>query len=407
MNKKIKKIFLLMTLSFAIALPNLSANNLPNLYNKVYTFEDIVQDEKFIEKAQNYLEEKYGENYMEILNKNATAVDVSNKISDKFTQSLTRKSSNQEYPNFFGGKYINDNDELVIQIVEENIPEVDTNEYKIYDSIINISEDVKIEYVKNSYKTLVETNDKVVSFLTLEQSITASYIDVINNVVVVELRNNTEEEINHFKENVINSPVIRFIKGKELNATATLNVGSPLSNGNANFCSVAYRATYNGTSGFVTAGHCTGAVNSNFYSYGTVLRRSVGGALDGAFISSSYTVTHSLNYSGFPVTSLSTTTSSTFMTVGQKVGRVGYKTEFQTGKITKLNWSGNVSGYSWNNLVETDVYHGGGDSGGAVFTLVQNAQLLGIANIGYQNPSNYMVFSKVDFINNALGVKRY
>lgn len=173
----------------------------------------------------------------------------------------------------------------------------------------------------------------------------AFYIDVINNIVVVELVDYNEGEIDKFKSTIMDSPLITFKQGEKYTMTANINAGGPISSIG---CSVGYRARKTSTGqGFVTAGHCVRylAIGTNIPGFGVLKNRQMQGSIDAAWIDSSSATGTPTNdfhlYSGSTVPSgtLSTSvaTSYSIATIGQIVGRIGATTKHQTGVIGAIN----------------------------------------------------------------------
>ena len=74
---------------------------------------------------------------------------------------------NGKYPDYYGGMYISDDAyNLVVQLVEENIPPKETMEYNYYNELFTVDKAIKIEYVKNSYNKLEEVNQKLIDYFT-------------------------------------------------------------------------------------------------------------------------------------------------------------------------------------------------------------------------------------------------
>ena len=114
-----------------------------------------------------------------------------------------------EYPNYFGGMYISDDAKnLIIQIVKENIPNESSDEYEIYSNIINKDKSIKIEYVNNTFNELNLVNNNVANLMLENElennNINGTYIDVMNNKIVVELNENTKTQQQKISRNIFN-----------------------------------------------------------------------------------------------------------------------------------------------------------------------------------------------------------
>lgn len=85
--------------------------------------------------------------------------------------------------------YISDDSyNLIVQIVEEKIPEKGTMEYYYYNELSTVDERIKLEYVKYSYNELLNINNKITDYLSNNkefEDLNSLYIDVYNNRVVV------------------------------------------------------------------------------------------------------------------------------------------------------------------------------------------------------------------------------
>ena len=394
-----------------------------NKNNNVILFEDYIKDEKVQLAIANELNETYGENYLEVISKNIESSSNAKKINDLILASNARSSS---YPSYYGGQYINDNQELVLQITEN---EKDFKNNSIYQKINEINNDIVYETIEYSYNELEEVYNSITTKLDEEVYLGwyGYYIDVMNNRVVVELEN--LDKINDFKKNIINSEIIHFVEGKKPLATATYNIGSPLKDslGN-NFCSMGFRAKYNGNAGIVTAGHCV--VANQVLPFGNVQVRKFSGSVDAAFIKSSHTLTNNLNYQTYPNTTITTNTTMPYLVAGSLLGKVGYKSGAVTGSLISLSYtttynyknsSGNTSSVRLTDLGYADLDNRQGDSGGGVFTYStssnSSASLVGITSGGVftvdengnitNDVSSVTYFSKLNNILSSLGVTRY
>lgn len=369
-----------------------------------------VEFQKSIEDA---FKEKYGENYKEIILENSKSAETSDSFDLKYYNKVTNTIT---YPIDFGGKYINDNNKLVIQIVKNlNLKS------KTQNVIDSISDDYIIEYVDNSYNDLENINNEIIKYYQSNNAtndyLTANYIDVINNVVVVELKNNSLEEQRWFKENVIDSSLIKFTKNDKSPAdTTSYNAGGALSN----YCSMAYRARVNGNDGFITAAHCV-KKGETILGYGTVTEREYGGDYDGAFVkfSPGNSMTNNIEWGYYPSTAINTTTNPypSPYTVGTIIAKSGLTTKATVGKITNVSYSytNSSNGVYFSNLIYSSAKCNNGDSGGLVYkpgtSVDKTGTVVGIVKAkanysGDDNPGD-LVFSRSDKLNQKFGATRY
>ena len=118
------------------------------------------------------------------------------------------------YPDFYGGMYISDDSyNLIVQIVEEKIPEKGIMEYYYYNELSTIDERIKLEYVKYSYNELLNINNTITDYFSnnkVFEDLNSWYIDVYNNRVVVNFVEATDSIKKEFKDKVIDSEIVVF-----------------------------------------------------------------------------------------------------------------------------------------------------------------------------------------------------
>ena len=121
---------------------------------------------------------------------------------------------NGKYPDYYGGMYISDDAyNLVVQLVEENIPSKETRDYYYYNELFTVDKSIKVEYVKNSYNKLEDVNQRLIDYFTNNNpfdDLNGFGIDIYNNSVTVHFVKVDENIIKEFKEKVLDSDVIRF-----------------------------------------------------------------------------------------------------------------------------------------------------------------------------------------------------
>ncbi len=417
-KKKIVLIFLLVIIASIVYTNvfNQAVFSKKNNANNVLIIDEMFENNNFIASLEKELKNEYGGNYKEIIYKNSISVEKANELESLFT---TSKNGDKIYPDYFGGVYIDKNQNLVVQIVPEksnSILKSKNETLSLFNKKINNDENILVKNVKHSYAELLEIQDKIKNYFMSNDNdnILAFYIDVEVNKIIVELKSNSKDKIAEFKENVVNSDLISFIKGEMV--VGSLNPGEALLRyGTDKFCSMGYRAKRDGKIGFITAGHC---VNKNEVIYeGTVRESILEGAVDAAFVESSKNLTNNLNWQINPQTTLKTTDSWPYLVTGQLIGKVGFRTQAQTGGITSMSWSGKVTynGKIKNmvDLIRSDALNGPGDSGGIVFTFNRygnsNASVIGIISAGANSdvPQKMTYFSRADKIKAALNTTRY
>ncbi len=357
--------------------------------------------------------QQYGNDYTKYF-KN---ISIANSTGKKVDAILSKENS--DALDFIGGYYINDDGIYTLQIVKDKIPTSKSRAYTTYNEIINTNE-LKIEFVENSYDALNKINEQIISYFTNNENtigLLANYVDVYNNRVVVELKELSENKVNEFKNKVTNSSSVNFTKGEIKVNTGNLNPGSqvePLIG-----CTVGFRAKMNNKNGYVTAGHCLkGHSEGTGINTGTIKKIRVNNTLDAAFVETyaSYTPTNTLNYTLGSTKTINVTNSNPFFTTGTPVGKAGRTTGARLGKITNLNWSGSLRDFEndgasiyHTGLIETDIYNKEGDSGAPVVLYSfssTSGDLLGIG-IGGLNGGNTTFVNKISTITSGLGISRY
>lgn len=378
------------------------------------TFVNASSDEN-VNDIDPALKDYLGDNYEEKIKKNTESAQNIEKIQSMFNNTNARSMSN-EYPDYIGGLYIDSQDDnMVIQIVKNNIPSSSENagDYSLYNNILSIDEDAKIEYVDYSYNEINEVIDILADYYSKNYEngyIDGYYDDLINNRVVVELKNYSKESILDFKKYVLDSNLIYFTESRNVvDYATTLAPGQEvLTLG----CSVGFRAKLGSAVGFVTAGHCVTGLNQSIYNYGVVKKYRYSGNIDAAWIDleSSYLVGTALKYHAQTGLSLPIqNTPVTSFSVGQLYGKSGVSSKYTYGKITSLSASGSggITG-----LVGTSVYATNGDSGGIVFKITgtgtspTNYQTAGIVHGGPSGGGN-MLFVKANNIVSTFGLTTY
>lgn len=365
------------------------------------------------EDVDSALKEYLGENYEEKIRKNTKSVQNIEKIDLMFKKQKTKSSD--VYPDYIGGFYIDKQDNnMVIQIVKENIPNIlkSSEENNLYNEMLSIDEDAKIKYVNYSYNEIngvIKILEDYYSKNYENGYIDGYYDDVINNRVVVELKNYSEDEISNFKRDVLDSDLIYFTKSTNTIEYATYMPGEailPLG------CSVGFRARLNGVNGFVTAGHCTTGVNQVVGGFGVVKKRRYSGNVDASWIKldASNSIGTGLKYHASNGVSLPlSNTPVTNFVVGQLYGKSGFASGYTYGNITSLSLSG-ANGIT--GLIGTGIYAKPGDSGGIVFKIGGTGtnpisyQTAGIVHGGPEGGGN-LKFVKANSIISAFGLTVY
>ena len=404
MKDKIKKITIL-SLCASMVLPTVAFAqtnyNVSNSNILLYEYE---------KKAS--LIESYGDNYDDFIEKNMYELKITQKIYE-----FLMDNYDNSYPNYYGGMYITeDSNNVILQIIKNNIPSDNKNEYKKYKELISFDDSIIIEYVDNDFNSLDEVNNNIIKYFSSDKveykNLIGNYVDVYTNKVIVEIDKNTKETQNQFKELVIDSDLITFVEKEGRNEDA-LNAGSGIkTKGVDNNCSMGFRAKINGNVGYITAGHCYDGTGESSTG-GTVTHRQYSGSVDAAFVKKTNILTflyNTLTYQGGGITQLNTIGLCPFLSSGTAVARSGVSSQYRAGTVTNNNYSGYWGTTYFTNLVATNVYVLGGDSGGPVFFPTNTdggATLIGVVKGKITTNDYSMFFTKEENVASAFGYSRY
>lgn len=316
----------------------------------------------------------------------ALATEVQTTINDYYN---IKDVYNDTYPTYFGGMYISDDaSKLIIQIVEKNIPSVDSEEFDTYNKIISMDNAIKIEYVNNSFNELNEINNSVSEYITTDKihdNIIGGYVDIMNNKVVVEMKDASIKKQENFKSKLsisrkkMNMSAIEYVEAEQPKSYAkTINSGGEIygrqiDSTHVAVCSMGFRTKYNNQYGYVTAGHCLR--NASSVQSGTVLYSNFtnNGYYDYGFVAtnSQYTTSNKLEFPSGNIKTLAVVNYCPTIVSNMAVAKSGIKTKYTSGKVTGINQTVTYKENSGNivikGLVKTNVKSDEGDSGAPVF----------------------------------------
>jgi hypothetical protein len=211
----------------------------------------------------------------------------------------TSRSSNgeQTYPDYYGGAYINDKGQLVVNVygkeknstVENSLKEIAKDE-----NIITVQCDYSYNYLK-SLMTTIRTYKKQNPNSPLTKGFRVTALKEIENRIYVFLSD--ESLFQDFKSEISDSPAICLFKAdySEKQAANNLNPGSGIyfqDSEGTHTGSMGYRAKRNGVTGVVTAGHVARTKGIALYAsfdgvskyFGTSEYSVLSGAVDACFI---------------------------------------------------------------------------------------------------------------------------
>ena len=337
------------------------------------------------------------------------------KLLGYFQKSQTRTEFGDEYPDYYGGSFINSYGELVV-LYKSN----DKNLLKVK-SVQSYFKSDSIKYVPCdfSFNELTKAIDVINNFHwynprnSNSENSTLYYIDPSQNRVVVHLTEYNDVRVREFKDNVIDSPTIVFkeLSDKWEDAALTIKSGSKYYVGSSTtFGSFGYRAQKYGGNGFITSGHVissgqTATTNSGSTTLGTCILSQVNSSVDAAYVSAAYGVIPS-NIIAIVGGTLSASTYNPIF--GETVNLMGATTLGTSGLVTAISVSvyDIYTGITTSNLIGVNCSGAPGDSGGIAYVTTTSGQNIPVGIIKAVAGSNtYCVLASN--INSVLGVTMY
>lgn len=210
------------------------------------------------------------------------------------TEESTKSTSmgKYAYPEYYGGAYIDDKNKLIVMIQKDHIAQLPSTI-----SSLQQNTNVRIVYCDFSFTTLKSIVDKIGIFIKthkkskIAKNISVYGIDPSKNQVFVRIKDNSEQAIENFKENISDSPAIYLCKTVDGYQDAlTIYPGSQYHVGTTTtWGSFGYRATYSFHQGFVTSGHVISSgekatTNSGTTELGQCILSEVSNTIDAAFV---------------------------------------------------------------------------------------------------------------------------
>lgn len=378
--------------------------------------DDLFECEEFVDSLREEFIAEFGEIYVYNQDRAVRAVD-------ELMASLPRnRIGDVMYPEFWGGIYINDDGNLVVQLVPDMVARsrsaADTSTLGLIRSL------AEIEYVSYSYNYLVSIVNTIVEFLQqnpdheVVREFYFLYTDIIENTVVVELTTYSDELVSLFRDTIVDSsalffkpapPYIRWGSADDsfpvddksfyepIQGLSSITVGPGRFIGTT---TMGYRANINGVPGMVVSAHPSQIfLGAQFSGVGTVIGFVYSGTVDAAFIqtNANVNVINNIIYRAGGISATAINPESVSATVGMDITKFGNATgRLQNGRVTAVNGvsaSGRITG-----LVITNASGQPGDSGGPVFRRSGN-NLTGIVQGGH---GSNMLFVRESNIRNAL-----
>lgn len=326
-------------------------------------------------------------------------------------ESNKTKSANGDYPDYYGGCYIDDNANLVVYV---------TNDSLNTKSSLPISNDanVVIKSCDYSFNELHAVKKTISDFLNADvnNSIADNVVYVslrdIDNRIAVGLLDNSTNQIDEFKRSIANSPAITFEKTERKIIPYYITNGYPGSGlvSPAGTQTLGFRASRYGKTGYVTTAHgvqYNDNVSVNGYILGKCTERQYSGSVDAAFCEEdpNQYVTYSNQING---TSINLSSSIRNATAGMLISKSGNATGVTSGSVistsTDATFYIGTTSVKLTDVVETTVDADKGDSGApAFYNTGWQGDLVGIvAGGGY-----YTYLVKASNIASALGCQIY
>lgn len=321
--------------------------------------------------SEEIIQDKLPEALITTKDNNSKAHESGRKLLEFFGISKTRSLNDSEYPDYYGGGFINEQGKLVVFLKGE----LDT----IKSILTNAIGENDIIYKKGnySYTELKDVLRKISSFIDynkeslIADNIKYYYLDDFKNNIVVELNIHGENETKLFQKEVTNFTGIVFKQCTREFKNHALSPGSSIGtlNGNA---TMGYRATRYNSDGFVTAGHAYDTGDPAYYNgvhIGNCDYSIQGGSVDAAFISIT-------DFSNVPSNG-DLTGEEYYFWAGESVTKLGQTISKSEGYITSTSANVNAEGISYTDMGEATYLSAPGDSGGPVY-LTSGRKIIGI-----------------------------
>lgn len=308
---------------------------------------------------------------------------LANKQYDSMIRAMEKKYED-EFPEYYGGAFVNENGDLVVCKVSEN----EDSEKEIVEMTNNpkiITRTVKYSY-NDLYTVYSEISQAMSDFNEGKRSekilgdIKCTKTCETDNTVIVEIEGLNDDKVKEFKELFPEADCVSFANWVGYTTFATAwKPGSGVYTSSGARASTGYPVYFTDTDGlqkkgFITAGHAYSA-NASVYKSSTINNTNklgvckasqLSGNVDAALIkitNSNYTMSSTTMYNGYTLS----TTAYTIPAEGSTVLKEGSTTQNQSGMVMSTNSSIAVNGLTLSNMIETTAYGLPGDSGGPFY----------------------------------------
>lgn len=363
--------------------------------------------------------------------------EESNQIYSKM---MSNMEDAEEYPDCYAGAYIDDAGELVV-LVTDLSSETEKEIEKIAEN-----DDFKLETVDVSYNDLLEIqayitdyyennyqNSAIEGVNELLDSYVEIWIDDMENRVVVNIEDLTDEKVATFKEYITDDENVVLENSDTIEYDATAwKLGRAIyryksTSGSTVYSSkysTGFRCKYLVSSGiyyygFVTSAHGGNTVGKVIYangacstSLGKIVARKYSGSVDAAFVrltNSNYSISNQVLYKNSSGDTggktLNTSYHMEYATVGSTIYKSGAATYLTSGEVISSSCSITVDGTTFTHIIKTDYKSAGGDSGGVVYVKYNDKYWAVGIHESHSNNYSYAVSAK--YIVSGLGVSVY
>lgn len=372
------------------------------------------QDKEEIEEKISDLEllkAKYGESTLINLDK---ATEYSKKLTQIFNGGKTRALTTNDYPEYFGGSFTNDEGNFIIYVTQDSI------KYREKLSQLLGTNDINIQMCNYSYKNLNEIMDYLDNYKLdgvkseVSNNMVGWGLYARENCIKIELKDYSDARIQEFKDNIMDSPAITFEKYKgEIQLCQTLQPGMGITNG-TNWGSIGYKAWLNGSGkqGIIVSGHLVPNTYDYHLYYGnsrtpfaTVTYTQMSGSIDAAFCEITDPAYFAINT--IAGTNYELSTEVIDPDENNIINMRGYVSKTKSSKVISVRQSHYFSetGANLVNLITSTLPTQNGDSGGIIYKLSTSGQrsTVGII-IGIHSGISYAC--KASEINRAFNCSR-
>lgn len=345
----------------------------------------------------------------------------------KIALSTRSADGEKQYPDYYGGSFIERDGTLTIRIKGDSLTGV-----KRIRSVVN-SNIIRYKSCKYSYQELIDIMDDLSdkidnTILSFKKNLSGMALNDSANTIDIYLVDCSPSKIAEFR-NFYDHASFRFSQLDKITETSVANVcpgdtislNTETSAAKRSYGSFAFRAKdASGNIGMVTAGHAVSIGTDYYYLYSGIFytfgqctkKTSTGSNADAAFVVSTgnFTLTNSVGEN--ESNQLSTTTSlpgaGTYVNKwGATTGRTGGYIKSTTFKV--YDDDGNLK---YTNMTSAQYDSDNGDSGGIVYTLKKaptttSTDIRYTVGVHYGRSNNLGIYSKATNVLNALELTRY